>query len=257
MHMYEKNVLALFAHPDDAEFLCAGTLARLHGVGWRVHVASMTAGDLGSVDLGRAEISKVRRHEAQASVAELKGTYRCLECDDIFIMHDRETIMKVVSLIRAVKPAIVFTHAPSDYLVDHETTSKLAWTGAFSAGIPNLETPGIPCFEPVPHLYYSDPLECKDMFGNDVIPSIVVDVTSTMDVKERMLASHESQRNWLLQHHGMDQYLLSMKNQARARGTLVNVTYAEGFRQHLGHAFPRDNILKSELGEVCYDLKTR
>ncbi len=145
--MYEKNVLALFAHPDDAEFLCAGTLARLHGVGWRVHVASMTAGDLGSVDLGRAEISKVRRHEAQASVAELKGTYRCLECDDIFIMHDHETIVKVVSLIRAVKPAIVFTHAPSDYLVDHETTSKLAWTGAFSAGIPNLETPGIPCFE--------------------------------------------------------------------------------------------------------------
>ena len=57
------RVLALMAHPDDIEITCAGTLLLLKDAGWDVHLATMTAGDLGSADLGPAAISRVRRRE--------------------------------------------------------------------------------------------------------------------------------------------------------------------------------------------------
>ena len=62
-----------------------------------------------------------------------------------------------------------------------------------------------------------------------------------------MLASHASQREWLRQHHGMDEYILSMKRLAETRGSEIGVPFAEGFRQHLGHAYPQDNIIVQEL----------
>ena len=56
-----KTVLAIVAHPDDAEFNCAGTLALLKEKGWKVEIASMTAGDCGSMEYDRQEISTIRR----------------------------------------------------------------------------------------------------------------------------------------------------------------------------------------------------
>ena len=66
-----------------------------------------------------------------------------------------------------------------------------------------------------------------------------------------MLARHESQRNWLLTHHKMDEYILAMKRFAGERGAETGTDYAEGFRQHLGHGFPQDNVLKVILGAKC------
>ncbi|MHA2000253.1 MAG: PIG-L deacetylase family protein [Promethearchaeota archaeon] len=252
--MTDRIALGIFAHPDDAEFLCAGTLAHLEGNGWDIHVASMTPGDLGSVEIGREEISRIRRLEGQRSTDELNGQYHCLECDDIFIMYDKPTLLKVISLFRTVKPALVFTHSPVDYMVDHETTSRLTQTAAFSAGIPNLQTGAIPPFSPIPHLYYADPLGGLDILGRDVHPSIVVDISRTMEQKEKMLSCHKSQRDWLMKHHGIDEYILSMKRFGRNRGELIDAGFAEGFRQHLGHAFPQKNILKEELGDLCVEL---
>jgi LmbE family N-acetylglucosaminyl deacetylase len=58
-----KRALAIAAHPDDAEFLCAGTLALLHQQGWEIFIATMTAGDCGSMVLDREEISRIRKAE--------------------------------------------------------------------------------------------------------------------------------------------------------------------------------------------------
>ena len=74
-----------------------------------------------------------------------------------------------------------------------------------------------------------------------------VDISSEIEVKEKMLARHESQRNWLLTHHKVDEYILAMKRFARERGLETGTEYAEGFRQHLGHGFPQDNILNEIL----------
>lgn len=249
-----KTVLGIFAHPDDAEFSCSGTLALLQARDWKIHLASMTAGDLGSVELDRKEISTIRKREAKRSAGALDGKYHCLECEDIFIFYDRDTLLKVIKLIRKVKPKIIFTHSPVDYMIDHENTSKLVQTAAFSAGMPNLLTVPVSHFSPVPFLYYSDAFEGKDKFGREVFPTILINISSTIEIKETMLSRHKSQRDWLLKHHGIDEYILSMKRFSSNRGKMIGVNHAEGFRQHLGHAFPQENILQQELGSLCQEI---
>ena len=246
----DKTVLALVAHPDDAEFMCTGTLALLHKNGWDVHIATMTPGDCGSMEMSREEISKVRRGEAAAAAKLLDGKYHCLECDDVFVMYDRETLLKAIKLIREVRPSLVFAPSPDDYMVDHEMTSKVAWMACFGAGIPNVSTPGVKPAGHVPYLYYVDPLEAKDKLGKAIVASCYVDVSSMIDLKVKMLCCHASQRNWLMAHHGIDEYTASLKKHGAMRGGEIGVNYAEAFRQHLGNAFPQDNILKTELNKL-------
>ena len=245
----EKIVLGIFAHPDDAEIMCTGTLSLLKKAGWSVHIATMTPGDKGSAEYSREDISRIRKSEAAESAKLLNATYHCLEFEDVYIMYDRESINRTTSLIRKIKPSLVFTHSPNDYMIDHETTSKIVQTACFSAGIKNMEITEKP-FEPIPHLYYCDSMEAKDILGRPIYTSMFVDITSEMLMKEKMLSCHASQRNWLLVHHKMDEYILSMKRFGEFRGKEINVKYAEGFRQHLGHSFPQDNIMKETLTEL-------
>lgn len=245
----EKIVLGLFAHPDDAEIVCSGTLSLLKEKGWSVHIATMTPGDKGSVTLTKEEISRTRKQEAANSAKLLDATYHCLEFDDVYVLYCRETINKVTSLLRNVRPTIVFTASPSDYMVDHEMTSLIAQTACFCAGIKNMDV-SEDIFDFIPYLYYSDPLDATDKFGNHIKASNYVDITSTMQMKENMLINHASQRNWLLAHHKMDEYIISMKKFGEQRGKEINVKYAEGFRQNLAHTYPQKNILKEILGDL-------
>ncbi len=248
----EKTVLSLGAHPDDAEFFCAGTLALLREKGWEIHIATMAPGDCGTVQYSREEISRIRKGEAAKSAAILDGTYHCLEEGDIFILYDRQSLLKAIELLRKIKPAIVFTTSPSDYMVDHEMASKIAQTACFACGVVNVETPGAEPFEPIPHLYYMDAAEQKDKFGTEIKAGTIVNITAVIDTKEKMLCCHESQRHWLMTHHGMDEYVSMMKVSDEKRGREINSDFAEGFRQHLGHAYPQDNILKTELGDLVH-----
>jgi hypothetical protein len=115
----------------------------------------------------------------------------------------------------------------------------------------NMDVPEKP-YEPVPYLYYADPMDAKDKFGTPVNASMYVDISSEIKFKEDMLACHASQRNWLLVHHKMDEYLLSMKRFSAMRGKEIDVEYAEGFRQHLGHGHAQENILKEILGDLVH-----
>ena len=252
--MEPKRVLSVLAHPDDAEFLCAGTLALLREKGWEVHIATMTPGQAGSATLGPEQIAAIRRQEAAAAAAVIDGRYACLECEDAFIRHDRETFLKVVTLLRQVKPAVVLAHSPQDYLYDHEVTSLIVRNAVFWSTVPNLKTPQGEAFRPMPHLYYCDPLDGTDILGQSVQPKTVVDVTSVIETKSAMLARHASQRDWLRQQHGTDEYLLAMKRMGQSRGALAGCGYGEGFRQHLGNAYPTNDILADELGQRVYKI---
>jgi LmbE family N-acetylglucosaminyl deacetylase len=210
----------------------------------------MTAGDCGSIEHSREKISAIRKKEAATAAKIIDSNYHCLESDDIFIMYDRPTLLKTISLIRKTRPKIVLTMSPSCYMVDHETTSLLAQTACFSAGIMNIKTADIAPYHYIPYLYYVDPMEGKDKFGNQIKASTIVDISNVMDIKEKMLKSHKSQQSWLMAHNGMDEYTLTMKELSEKRGAEIAAKYGEGFRQHLGHAFPQDNILKEELGEL-------
>lgn len=245
-----KRVLAFMAHPDDVEFTCGGTLALLHQKGWEIHIATMTPGDCGSEQLGPEEISAIRRVEAANAAAALGGEHHCLECRDGFIAYDRETMTKAIGLVRKVRPTIVFALGPNDYLIDHEISSAIVRNATFFVGVPNVKTEPFAPFRPVPYLYYADPVEAKDLFGKPVDPSIVVDIGTVIDTKSQMLGCHASQRDWLLKQHGMDEYIHAMLAMGEKRGRLIGVKYAEGFRQHLGHGYPQDNVLAAELGEL-------
>jgi LmbE family N-acetylglucosaminyl deacetylase len=246
-----RVALAVLAHPDDAEFLCAGSLTRLQKEhGWAIHLATMTAGDCGSAEHSPEEIARIRRAEGQAAAAAIGGTYHCLEERDLRVMYNEPALEKVTRLLNAVRPQIVFTHSPDDYHLDHEQTSKLVRAAAFAAPIPNFlygrhEHPPL---EHIPHLYYCDPLEGTDAFGQPIHPAFRIDISSVIDDKARMLACHESQRAWLRKHHGIDNLIDEMKAWAAAQGQAAGVAYAEGFRQHLGHSFPKPNLLLELLG---------
>jgi LmbE family N-acetylglucosaminyl deacetylase len=246
----DKIVLGIFSHPDDAEMVCAGTLSLFKKAGWEVHIATMAPGDKGTAEFSREEISRIRRKEAANAADVIGATYHCLELEDVYILYDRESINRTTGLIRKVHPSVVFTSSPNDYMVDHELTSMIVQTACFSSGIKNMEVDEPP-YEPVPFLYYCDPMEGKDIFGKHVTPSLYTDISGEITIKEKMLARHESQRNWLLTHHKVDEYILAMKRFAGQRGREAGVDYAEGFRQHLGHSFPQENVLMKIIGNKC------
>lgn len=245
-------ILSVLAHPDDAEFLCAGTLLRLRGLGWEVHVASMTPGDCGSAELPPEEIGRIRRDEGRKAAESIGGRYHCLEERDLLVTYNERALERVTRLLRAVRPRVVMTHSPDDYMLDHEMTSQVTRAATFAAPIPNFQRDHKlgPPLEQIPHLYYCDPIEGKDLFGREVMPGFCIDISKEVEAKAAMLACHASQRDWLLKHHGMDQYLQAMRDWGAHRGRAAGVAYAEGFRQHLGHSYPQDNLLGQLLG-VC------
>jgi len=248
-----NTIFAILAHPDDAEFLCAGTLIRLKREhGWDVHIASMTPGDCGSVEHGPAEISRIRRAEGTHAAALIGASYHCVEERDLLVVYGEPALEKVTRLIRKVQPNVLITHSPTDYMVDHEQTSLIVRAAAFGAPIPNFfadRNLGA-TLDHIPHLYYCDPIEGKDPLGRDVPPGFCIDIGGVIDVKAEMLAGHASQRDWLMKHHGMDQYIQAMRDWGSHRGKQCAVKFAEGFRQHLGHSYPQDNILGKLLGEL-------
>jgi LmbE family N-acetylglucosaminyl deacetylase len=246
------RVLAIHAHPDDVEIQCAGTLALLAGAGCSVTIATMTAGDCGSAELEAEQIAAVRREEARAAAALLGAAYVCLEFRDLAIFEDDAARRRVTEAIRRARPDLILTAPPVDYLCDHEITSRLVRDACFGAPIPNYRThqwePALPLTR-IPHLYFVDPLEGHDRDGRPLAPHFHVDISRVFETKRKMLACHASQRDWLLKQHGIDEYLESMEEWSKLRGGEVGVAFAEGFRQYLGHAYPRDNLLLELLGQ--------
>lgn len=242
-------VLAVLAHPDDAEFLCAGTLIRLRREhGWNVHIATMTAGDCGSAEHSAEEISRLRRAEGAAAAVQIGGAYHCLEERDLLVMYNERTLSKATRLLRRVRPNLVITHSPADYHLDHEQTSTIVRAAAFGAPVPLYEPGEAPPLEHIPHLYYCDPVEGKDALGRDTPPAFRIDISAVIETKRAMLECHATQRNWLIKHHGMDNYVTSMREWSAHRGRECGTSFAEGFRQHLGHSYPQDNLLGELLG---------
>jgi LmbE family N-acetylglucosaminyl deacetylase len=242
-----RIVLTLLAHPDDAEILCGGTLLHLAAKGWEVHIATATPGDCGTMTKDRWEISAIRTAEARKAAEMVGGTYHCLDENDGLVAYEKGAIQKTIDLFRRVAPTLVITHAPKDYMLDHEQTHLLARAASFVYGAPNISAFPLKPVSKVPHLYYCDPIEGRDPLGNEVTPTTVIDISGVIEKKAQMLACHASQRDWLKAHHGMDEYIEAMKRHSAHRGSQVGMKYAEAFVQHRGHAYPADDLLAKLL----------
>jgi len=239
-----KRILAVHAHPDDIEFLCAGTLALLAEMGHHVTIATMTAGDCGSVETSLEETARVRQNEAAAAAALIGAEYACAGFGDLCVFNDDSSRRRTTELVRTARPDIVITASPVDYHPDHEATSMLVRDAVFASSVPNYRAGPPRPLAAIPHLYFMDPIEGRDRKGQVVDPDFAIDVTSNFSKKSDMLAAHESQRSWVRKQHGVDDYMASMERWTAKRGAQFGVSYAEGFRQYVGTPYPRSRLLQ-------------
>jgi LmbE family N-acetylglucosaminyl deacetylase len=249
----KTSILAIHAHPDDIEFLAAGTLSALAAAGHPITIVSMTPGDGGASDRPPEAIAAIRREEAARSAARIGAAYHCAEFRDLAIFSDNDSRRRVVELLRLLRPALILTAAPVDYLSDHEATSQLVRDACFAAPIPNYQT-GVadpaPPLSSIPHLYFMDAIGGVDREGRPAPADFYVDIAEHFAVKKAMLAEHASQRDWLLRQHGIDDYLQTMERWTRENGQRAGVGFAEGFRRYKGHPYPQSPLLEDLLADL-------
>ena len=243
------RILHIHAHPDDAEIFSGGTLAHLAAQGHHITIVTMTPGDCGSHHHSPGEIAAIRRQEAARAAAMIGAEYICAEFRDLAIFEDDDARRRVTAMLRLTQPELIITASPIDYHCDHEATSRLVRDACFAAPAPNYAAPGGHApMKAIPHLYFADPAEGTDRDSRPAVPHFVVDIASTLDKKRDMLAAHESQRLWLKEHHGMDNYLDTMAEWSAKVGRYAGLAYGEGFRQYKMHPYPVTPLLEELLG---------
>jgi N-acetylglucosamine malate deacetylase 1 len=242
------RIVSIHAHPDDAEILAGGTLALLSDLRHDLVIVTLSAGDCGSTKHGPDEIASIRKGEATESAALIGAGYRWGGFRDMAIFSDDPSRRMVTGLLRELRPDVVLTAAPSDYLSDHEATSQLVRDACFTASIPNYGAPTqSPPLPGIPHLYFMDPIDQQDRSGHRIVPDFTVDVASTFETKRAMLAKHQSQKLWLQQQHGMKDYVQQMEDWTRACGTRAGIVWGEGFRHYKVHPYPQEPLLQQVL----------
>lgn len=245
------SIACIHAHPDDAEILAGGSLALLARAGNQITIVSMTPGDCGTTEYGPDEIAAIRRREAAEAAGQIGAKYICGEFRDMAIFNDDGSRRRVTELLRRVRPDVVLTASPADYHCDHEATSVLVRDSCFGASAPNYGTgaeDAAPALPAIPHLYFVDSVGGVGRFGESIEPDFFVDVKDTFRAKRDMLAQHASQRNWLKRQHGIDDYIETMEQWTRSRGSAAGLEFAEGFRRYPGHPYPQTPLLEKLLG---------
>lgn len=255
-----KSVLAIAAHPDDIEFVMAGTLLQLHTLGWEIHYFNIANGCCGSSTLDRQQCAAVRLAEALQAASKIPATFYSPICDDLEIFYNADLHRRVTAVVRQARPSIVLTHAPSDYMEDHQNAARLAVGGVFVRGMPNfVSNPPQPTYSADVAVYHAQPHGNRGPLGQLVVPAYFVDVTSVMDQKRTMLSAHASQDQWLDQTQGISAYLEAMQQLNREVGELSRgqsrggFEFAEGWRRHLhlGLCSAEFDPLPEALGERC------
>src|SRR5688572_27284997 len=231
--------MAIAAHPDDNEFMMAGTLLLLGEAGFALHYMTLSTGNCGSMEMSPAKTRLVRRAEAKAAARILGATHHPSLCDDLEIFYEKKTIRRLAAIIRQVSPTVILTHSPQDYMEDHMNTSRLVVTAAFSRGMPNFRTS--PSRKPTGNdvaIYHAMPHGLRDQLRRKVVPEIFVNTAAVHATKRAALAAHVSQKAWLDATQGMDSYLAEMDAMSRAVGKMSDgFEHAEGWRRHLHLGF--------------------
>ena len=226
-----RSALAVFAHPDDTESACGGTLARWAADGADIAVVICCAGDKGSSD-GKAKpatMTRRRTKEAAAAMAALgvAAPLHLAHPDGSIDDEGRKQIRgEVVGLIRKTCADVIVCPDPTAVLfgqhyVNHRDHREVGWAvldaAAHEAGLPHYwPDKGAP-HQPA-ELWLAGTLE----------PDTWVDISETLEIKARALMCHESQLDepgeWLRR---------MVERRAESDGRAAGVAYAEGFRRVL------------------------
>jgi LmbE family N-acetylglucosaminyl deacetylase len=225
LNFADERVLAVVAHPDDAELLCAGTLARARKNGAAIAVCVLCQGDKGQPATPISNLTDVRRGEAAAAAKLLGAELFTGDFPDGELADTTAARRKLIAIYREYCPTLILAHALEDYHPDHRAAGALAeavsWFCASGGYMPEL-----PKVESQPELWFMDTI---NMSGFE--PSFYVNVTEYAELKQQMLRCHKSQ---LARWEDRDFSPLEevMRLQYSARGAQAGVAAAEAFRVH-------------------------
>lgn len=216
------EVLAIAAHRDDVEQTCGGSLLRLHSLGVSTAILDLTRGEAGT--RGSAE---ERAAEAAAAAQILGVLWReALDIPDGRVENTWENRLKIVAVLRRVRPRVVILPYWAGRHPDHYTASTLGYEACFLSGLAKVEDGGSP-HRPFKIVYAS--------LYADVRPGFVVDITPFIEDRHRALMAYRSQ--YANQSAGSGLFVPEEEirdrtfAEARHYGTLAGVRYAEPFVQ--------------------------
>ncbi len=235
--MSALDLLAVMAHPDDAELLCGGTLLKSADRGERVGVLDLTDGEMGSK--GSVE---TRRREAERA-AEVLGlaVRRRAGLPDSALRNTLEARQRVAGIFRALRPRVVVTHWLEGRHPDHREAAQLTYDAAFLSGLKNFDADGAP--------HRPEKIVHAIAFREDAPhPSLVVDITATIDRKLEALACFESQFEGAVSAGevfpgGSRPFAEQVRVHAARSGSLIRVGYGEPF-------WMREPLSTESLGEL-------
>ena len=221
-----ERILAVVAHPDDAELLCAGTLARARqGDGADIAICVLCHGDKGQPNPPIENLSEVRHKEMKAAAELLGAELFWMGHGDGDLMDTKESRLILTEGFRVFRPSLVIAHSANDYHPDHQAASKLAETATWFCASRGQVTESAPLLKP-PALWLMDTIE---MHGFE--PGFYVDISPYIQLKRDMLTCHKSQlsREGETAFSPLEELML---RQAKARGAQCSVEEAEAFRIH-------------------------
>lgn len=233
------DVLAIAAHPDDTELSCAGTLAALVLQGLRVGVLDLTQGEMGT--RGTPEL---RLHEAQNAAKVLGLVVReNIALPDCGLNNTPEHCLKIIEMVRKYQPDVCFINAPDDRHPDHGNAARLTIDALFYSGLMKIETSNsgskqLP-WRPFHVLHY--------MQNRTFTPSVVFDITETIDIKEKAILAFSSQFNIENPGDEPETYISSkgffeqLRSRARHYGHQIGVQFGEPFLYY-GGPIPLHNL---------------
>jgi LmbE family N-acetylglucosaminyl deacetylase len=222
----DERVLAVVAHPDDAELLCAGTLARALHDGAEIAVCVMCQGDKGQSIQPIPNLPARRRKELKEAIKLLGAELFTEENPDSRLEDSTANRASLTEIYRQFRPTLILAHSIEDYHPDHRAAGMLAESASWFSASHGFKTSSPP-IEKAPALWWMDTV---NMSGFS--PEFYIDITEYTKLKTRMLECHASQ----LQRGAEKNFsplgeLMTL--QYRARGLQAGVEAAEAFRAHL------------------------
>jgi N-acetylglucosamine malate deacetylase 1 len=178
----QLDILAVFAHPDDAELSVSGTLLKMKALGYRTGVVDMTRGEMGT--RGTPEL---RAREAEQASAIMKLDVRLnLDQPDGHVWPTEEARTAMVRVIRAHRPKVLMTTHWEDPHPDHASTSQIVRQAARLASMVKYDAEAHQPAVKVPMIMHS-------LFSRRIVPSFIIDVSDFVEDKMRAIKAHESQ----------------------------------------------------------------
>jgi bacillithiol biosynthesis deacetylase BshB1 len=216
------DILAIAAHRDDVEQTCGGTLLRMAARGLRTAILDLTQGEAGT--RGSAE---ERAAEADEAARILGVSWRqALDLPDGALENSLENRIKIVKVIRQLRPRVVILPYWQGRHPDHATTAPLGYDACFLAGLAKVDT-GDPPHRPFKIIYAS--------LYADVRPSFIVDITPFIEQRYQALMAYRSQYANQAAGGGLfvpeEEIRERTFAEARHYGLLAGVRYGEPFVQ--------------------------